>query len=160
MAFTISTPLGGAQPIAETSTKQRHPLGTIVRAVDPVYGEGEFIYAKGVVNTVVGSVAALNTYAGTTTLTVAGTRGPVGVAMSANVANQFGWYQVVGSAVVKTGTVAANTPAYSTSTAGQLDDAVVSGDKLDAFVLKTANGTPAAGFAVAQIALPSMDGNG
>lgn len=160
MSYIITTPIGAMQAIATTSTTQNHPLGTKVRAVDPTYGEGEFVYAKGVASTVVGSVALIDSYAGTTVLTVAGSRGPVGVAMSANVAGQYGWYQVGGSAVVKTGTVAAAGVGFATATAGQLDDAVVAGDKIDGIVFKSANGTPSAGLAVAQIASPSMNGNG
>ena len=102
MAYTISTPLVGAQPIGVTSTTQLQPTGQIVRAIDPTYGEGEFIYLKGVANTVVGSIVTYNTSAGTTTLAPAGSNKPqpVAVAMSANVANQWGWYQISGIAVV------------------------------------------------------------
>lgn len=160
MTFQITTPLGAMQQIAETSTVQNHPLGTIVSAVDPTYGEGEFVYAKGVASTVVGSVALINSYAGTTVLTVAGSRGMTGVAMSANVADQYGWYQINGSAVVKCGTVSANAALFSTATPGQVDDAVVTGDKIDGMVSKTANGTPSAGLLVAQLARISMNGNG
>ena len=39
MAYAV-TNLAGAQPIANTSTEQKHVLGTIVRAWDPTYGEG------------------------------------------------------------------------------------------------------------------------
>lgn len=160
MAYTISTPLAGFQPIAVTDTTQNHALGTIVTAIDPTYGAGEFVYLKGLASTAVGSAVIFDQYAGTTTLATAGSRGAVGVAMSANVASQYGWYQISGSAVVKTGTVAAGAPAYVTATAGTLDDAVVSGDKIDGFVFKTANGTPSAGLAVAQVERPSLNGNG
>lgn len=160
MAYTISTPLAGFQPIAVTDTTQNHALGTIVTAIDPTYGAGEFVYLKGLASTAVGSAVIFDQYAGTTTLATAGSRGAVGVAMSANVASQYGWYQISGSAVVKTGTVAAGAPAYVTATAGTLDDAVVSGDKINGFVYKTANGTPSAGLATAQIERPSLNGNG
>ena len=53
MAYVISTPLAGFQPIAVTDTTQNHALGTIVQAVDPTYGAGEFIYLKGVASTAV-----------------------------------------------------------------------------------------------------------
>ena len=46
MAYTIVDPILGAQPISETSTTKRHPLGTVVRATDETLGEGAFIYAK------------------------------------------------------------------------------------------------------------------
>ena len=102
MAYTISTPLVGAQPIAVTDTTQNHAVGTIVRGVDPTYGEGEFIYLKGVASTAVGSIVTYNTSSGTTALAPVGTNKPqpVAVAMSANVASQYGWYQISGIAVV------------------------------------------------------------
>ena len=161
MAYTIQTALVGAQGIAQTDTTSNHPLGARIFANDTTYGGAEFVYLKGVASTVVGSVVIYDQYAGTSTLATAGSRGPVAVAMSANVANQYGWYQVSGSAVVKAaGTVVANTPQYATATAGSTDDAVVSGDKIDGFVAKTANGTPSAGLLVAQLSQPSMNGNG
>ena len=102
MAYTISTPIAGFQPIAVTDTTQNHAVGTIVTGTDPVYGGAEFIYLKGVASTVVGSVVTYNTTSGTTTLAAAGTNKPqpVAIAMSANVANQWGWYQISGVAVV------------------------------------------------------------
>lgn len=160
MAYEIVDERLGHQPIANTSTTQAHPLGTLIRAEDSTYGEGEFIYLKGVASTAVGDLVIYDTYAGTTTRTVAGSRGPCAVAMSANVADQYGWYQVGGAAVVKAGTVAADGDVYVTATAGTVDDAVVSGDKVDGARLKTANGTPSAGLAVVQLARPSLNGNG
>jgi hypothetical protein len=56
--------------------------------------------------------------------------------------------------------VAAGGLMYVTATAGTLDDAVVSGDKIDGGVFKTANGTPGTGLATAQICHPSLNGNG
>lgn len=160
MPFASVENRAGLQPIADTSTTQQHPLGTTIRAVDSTYGEGEFVYLKGAASTVVGDVVIFDTYAGTSTRAVAGSRGPAAVAMSANVANQFGWYQVSGSAVVKAGTVLANGNVYLTATAGTVDDAVVSGDKIDGARFKTADGTPSAGFAVVQLARPSANANG
>jgi hypothetical protein len=160
MAYIIDTPVIGGQPIATTETTQYHPIGTIVKAKDPTYGEGEFVYLKGLASTVVGSAVIYDQYANTTTLAVAGSRGPVAIAMSANVASQYGWYQIFGSAVIKAGTVAANGNVYVTATAGTVDDATVPGDKIDGARFKTADGTPSAGFAIAQINRPSLNGNG
>ena len=160
MAYIIDTPVIGGQPIAVTDTTQNHPIGTIVKAKDTTYGEGEFIYLKGLASTVVGSAVIYDQYANTTTLAVAGSRGPVAIAMSINVASQYGWYQIGGSAVIKAGTVAANGNVYVTSTAGTVDDAVVSGDKIDGARYKTADGTPSAGFAVLQINRPALNANG
>ena len=100
MAYHPTT-LVGCQPIADTSTTKQHALGTIVRAVDPTYGEGEFIYLLGVASTTVGSIV---NYKGTTYATALGyagenVAGPLAIAMSANVASQYGWYQISGLAV-------------------------------------------------------------
>lgn len=148
------------QNFADTSTTQNAPLGTIRRGQDTTYGEGEFVYLKGVASTAVGDVVIFDQRAGTTTRAVAGSRGPAAVAMSANVANQYGWYQISGSAVVKSATAAANGSVYLTATAGTVDDAVVATDKAEGMRYKTADGTPSAGFAVLQIARPSFGGNG
>jgi hypothetical protein len=150
----------GLQPIESTETVQFHPVGTRCRAVDPTFGECEFIYLKGVASTAVGDLVIYDTYAGTTTRAVAGSRGPCAVAMSANVLNQFGWYQIAGAGPVNSSTVLANGNVYVTATAGTVDDAVVVGDKVDGARFKTANGTPAAGKAVVQLAFPSLNANG
>lgn len=159
MAY-LPTNLIGCQPIAETSTTKNHALGQTVEAFDNTYGFGTFIYLAGVSSTAVGLAVVFDQYAGTTTLATTASRGPVAIAMSANTASRYGWYQIRGSAVVKTGTVEAGTQAYSTSTAGTLDDANVSGDQIDGCIFKTANGTPSSGYAVAQIDSPAMSGNG
>lgn len=151
------------QAITETSTTQNLTLGTIIQAKDidsTSYGVGEFIYLKGLASTAIGEPVIYDLDAMTSTRVVAGSRGNIAFAMSANVANQYGWYQIAGTAVVKTGTVVAGARPYATATAGTLDDAVVAGDAIDNARFITANGTPAAGFALAQINRPSMNGNG
>ncbi|QSQ14049.1 hypothetical protein [Myxococcus landrumensis] len=148
------------QNFADTSTVQLAPLGTIRRGQDSTNGEGEFIYLKGVASTAVGDLVIYDQRAGTTTRTVAGSRGPVAVAMSSNVANQYGWYQVGGAAVVKSGAAVAGASVYLTATAGTVDDAVVATDKLEGARYKTADGTPSAGLAVLQLSRPSANGNG
>lgn len=124
MAYSIYTQ-AGCQPIADTSDTQRHPIGTIVRGVDPTYGGGEFIYLLGVASTVVGSLVTFNATTGQTTLSPTNATSdshPVAVAMSANVAGDYGWYQIQGLAVVKK-TAVAVTPAvalYLSGTAGRV----------------------------------------
>lgn len=148
----------GFQPITETSTTQQHALGTVVEAKHVTYGVGRFMYAKGVASTIVGDLCMIDTYAGTTTRVVAATRGTVGVAMSINVASQYGWYQIEGAAVIKAGTVAAQGQVFGTATAGTVDDAVTAGSWVLGATFKTADGTPAAGFAVVSLARPSICG--
>ena len=131
MAYSLSGPMVGWQPIGSTDTVQKHPFGTLAEGFDPTYGRGEFIYLKGVANTVLGSWVTYNRLDGTTTLAVANAIGPVAIAMSANVANQYGWYQIDGLATTvatTVSTVADNAVLYLTATGGQVDDTVVSGD--------------------------------
>jgi hypothetical protein len=89
------------QPIAENSSTQKQRLGQITKAFDPVYGEGEFIYLKGVASTIVGSAVTWNSSSHATTLSAvaAGLPFPVAFAMSACVAGEYGWYQISGLAV-------------------------------------------------------------
>lgn len=149
------------QNFYDTSTTQNAPLGTIRRGQDATLGEGEFVYLRGVVGTVAGDAVIYDQRLGTTTRAVAGSRGPMAIALSANVANQYGWYQVSGSAVARTAAAAvANAPVYVTATAGQVDDAVVATDKVDGARYKSASDVPSAGFAVLQLSRPSLNGNG
>lgn len=114
----------GAQPIGVTDTTQNHALGTVIRAKDATLGEGEFIYLKGVANTVVGSVVVYNTANFQTTLAPAGSNKPqpVAFAMSANVASQYGWYQIGGNAVAAktSGLALASNAAVGVLTTGKI----------------------------------------
>jgi len=95
------TELVGGQLFTDNATTQQHQLGIIVDGFDPTFGAGEFIYLKGVASTVVGSIvnydAAYQTALHSSSLSLPR---PVAVAMAATVANQFGWYQISGQAVV------------------------------------------------------------
>lgn len=110
MAYKITEAYIVPQAIADTSTTAMVPLGTEVRAKDTTYGEGVFIYLLGVASTVIGSLVKYNAttwQTALTTVTNAKNKGaPLAVAMSANVASSYGWYQVAGNAVIKKTTVA------------------------------------------------------
>lgn len=101
MAFIIDDHRVGWQAIADTDTVQRHKLGTIVKAEDPTLGGAEFIYLKGIGSTIVGSIVNYddNFTTALDTSATAGPSRPLAVAMSANVASQYGWYQISGLAV-------------------------------------------------------------
>ncbi len=146
----------GAQPISETSTTQMHPLGCIARAKDLTYGEAEFVYLKGVASTAPGDVCCYDTANADTARAVHGgatSFGPCAVAMSANVASQYGWYCISGAVPVASGTVAADAPLYLTSTAGSVDDAAVPGDLISGIASRTAT---SAGFTTCQLSRPSI----
>ncbi len=156
MAWIITdSNMVGAQPIAETRSTKAHPLGTIANAYDPDRGGGEFVYLKGVANTAATDWVTYSADDGSTTRLVPNAIGPVAVAMSANVADQFGWYQINGKAQGNcANNFAENGNVYATSTAGRVDDAVVSGDRV-----KGAKGASAESGNVAdfEIDRPFMD---
>jgi hypothetical protein len=164
MAFVIINPQLGCPPIASAlaasnAAGRSSPwkLGDVVKAVDPDYGVGEFIYLQGAANTVRGSAVLYNPDDWTTSLLAANDIGSVAIAMAASVANLFGWYQIKGKGVVKAGTVADNGNVYSTASAGTLDDAVVAGDRVKNAKFASADGTPAAGLAEIEIDRPFVD---
>lgn len=132
MTYTVDRV--GAQQIADTSTVQNHPIGTIVKGYDPTYGEAEFIYLLGVASTTVGSIVNYKGTTGATALGYAGENvaGPLAIAMSANVASQWGWYQISGIAIASKSSAvsfaAAAKVAVSSSTG--LAVATISGNEL------------------------------
>lgn len=108
MTYQILSQQLGMQPIATTSTTANHKIGEIVQAYDASYGVGEFIYLLGVANTAVGDVVTYNSATGQTTRAAVGANlpQPIAIAMSANVASQYGWYQISGIArATKTATI-------------------------------------------------------
>lgn len=138
MAFFVDDHRVGWQPIADTDTAQRHRLGTIVRGVDPTLGQGEFIYLKGIGSTVVRSIVnydddfttALNTSA------VTGPARPLAVAMSANVASQYGWYQISGLAVATKASTVSFADGAGLGAASGLAVAVATGTVINGAVVR------------------------
>ncbi len=163
MAYVIADPEAGWQPIAVTDTVKNHPLGTIVNAFDPTYGWGEFIYLVGVASTVVGSTVSYNQAAGTSALSAdtANLTTPIAVAMSANVALQYGWYQISGAAVIQKTAVKIN-PAvaiFQSATVGKIMPTVTSGKQVqNAVTANAATVASATATVVVQINRPAMQG--
>jgi len=161
MAYKITDPLIGPQPISYSDTTKNHLLGTIVRAEDAAYGAGEFIYLAGIASTVVGSLVDYDSYLGTTALAPAtGGLGQVAVAMSANVASQYGWYQIAGIAAVKApNAMVVGAEVFSlAATPGSVDDAAVNGEQILNAKVSTTTGTPSSGLALIQINRPFHQG--
>lgn len=158
MAYSILDVVGSYQPIAENSTTQKHPLGFRVQAYDPTYNVGQFVYAKGVASCAVGSWVTLNSDDWSTALLAANAIGPVGVAMSACVAGEYGWFQVYGKAVGKAlAGYVDNALVWATGTAGSVDDAIVDGDMVHLAKGASAVDTPSTGLAEFEIAYPYTD---
>lgn len=133
MAWNITTPLIGAQAIATKSTTQKHNFGQIVQAYDSTYGQGEFIYLKGVASTAVGSWVGYVPSSGVTILAVANGNYPLAVSMTTNTTTtSYAWYQIGGTATALGLTSITTTSGFLwlTSTAGSVDDASVIGDAI------------------------------
>lgn len=160
MTYKLTSPNAGlgSQPLDFNSPTQQHALGLIASGEDPVYGAAEFIYLKGAANVAVGSWVTYNPDDWSVTLLAANAIGPVAVAMSASVANEFGWYQISGKAVGKAlAGYADNALVYATGTAGSVDDTVVAGDRVKNAKGASAVDTPSTGLAEFEIARPWMD---
>lgn len=131
MVWTVQENILIGQPITDTSTVQRHALGTEVRCKDPNYGSGTFKYMKGVASTAVGDWVGYSPALGTTVRAIANGAYPLAVAMAAcDTTTKFGWYQVEGTAQARGLTSITHTSGFLalTGTAGSLDDASVIGD--------------------------------
>lgn len=168
MAYRITEAFIVSQPIANTEATQASdiPLGKIVRAIDPIYGEGEFIYMLGVASTTVGSLVTWDgassgtpTYQTALCPSTANLAQPVAVAMSANTAGRYGWYQLTGNAVMATnGTLAAGPGPIYIGSAGNVTSGAAAGKQILNARNCTATGTPAANQAVVQINRPFAQG--
>lgn len=142
MAYTITESRVVSQPIATTSTTQAAdiPLGTVVRAKDPTLGEGEFIYLLGVASTAVGTPVTYSLTTYQTALAPAGSNLPqsIAIAMSANVENQYGWYQIGGLATaVKSGVALTAGAACGITTAGTVAASATGAEVQGALVAAT-----------------------
>lgn len=157
--FRVVAPqLVGWQPLSETSTTRRHPLGTRVTAIHDTYGPVECVYLQGVASTVIGDWVVWEADAYLTTRLVADSIGAVGVALSANVASQYGWYAIYGRVPAKVlASFADNGNLYGTATAGSADDAIVAGDRIQNARGASAIDGPATGMAEVDLYYPFVN---
>lgn len=116
--------IAGLQPLNDwfaPDTTQRHALGLIVEAVDPYWGTGEFVYVKSNDAIVKGSVCVWNsTYQAVLCPNTANQGFPVGVAIAPMASGTYGWLQLSGRAVYKTGSTVAADTAIGLTAAGVL----------------------------------------
>lgn len=140
-----------AQPFNESSTTQKHRLGETRRGHNETDGSAEFIYLQGVASTTLGSWVTYNPDDWSTTLAVANAIGPVAVAMSACVANEYGWYMRHGKVDARAADVADNAKVYIDTASGVCDDAVVAGDKVHNAKWASADDTGVAGVGWAEV---------
>lgn len=148
----------GASVLTNVDTEAKFPVGLIIPIHSQNYNGGEAIYLKGSASTVAGSVVVYSGYTGVdatswlTDLAVADDVGGIAVALSACVADTYGWFQVGGAAIANVATgFAAGNQCYLTATDGTIDDAVVAGDAIHGMTSNSAIGTPSAGKAFVQM---------
>jgi hypothetical protein len=101
MAWTFTEPFIIDQAVDELSTTKKFDLGTIVRAREPTYGAGEFIYLAGVASAVAGSIVEYdNSFTAALHTTTLDDPAPVAVFAAACTASYYGWAQISGVAYV------------------------------------------------------------
>lgn len=158
MAYIPTTGRVIAQAIADVSTTQKLPLGTKVCAVDPDYGEAEFIYCKGGTNVAAGSWVLINSDTYEITALAANDVGNVGIAMSAlDATTKFGWVCVYGkvNALCLT-SFADNGLVFITASVGYVDDTSVAGDGVNGAKGASTSTARAADF---ELSYPYVDNN-
>jgi hypothetical protein len=150
----------GVPDLDTSETTAQVPLGTIVRGTDTVTGcEGEYQYVRFAATTTEGQPVCIDL---TNKCPLADSDDhvndgvPIGFALAAQDADDYGFVQIVGKTKVKAGTVAAGGKVMLTATGGTTDDAAVAGAQLSGAEFDTADGTPAAGFAYATIDHPRV----
>lgn len=142
------------------------PIGSMNNFYDPIYGEGTFIFLPGAASVAAGDVVEYTTGNGaaspagsvTRWAGTAGSGKPLAVASAATIAATWGWYQVVGLAVINTsGVVAAGDKAFWQATA-TVSTTQVNGKQMNGAQAVSANGVPSANKAVYQICWPVAQG--
>ena len=140
------------------------PVSTVFASTDldlpalmETYREGgnEYICLQGVASTVVGSVVTFDEL-GVSTLLAANAIGLVAIAQAiVDTTSKRGWYLVRGSCQAKvSASFADNANCYATATAGEVDDAIVAGDRVKNMIGRSAI---ASGTALVQVQYPFMD---
>lgn len=156
MTFRPKDTMLGLPEITAHDTVAGIPLGTEIQAADPTYGMATFKYLEGVASTAIGTWVLYSQDDYSTVRLVANGIGQVAVAMSACVADEYGWFMIIGKArALALADFADNGRVYATATAGSVDDAVVDGDMVHN--AKGASTIVGAGLAEFEIDRPYMD---
>lgn len=120
--YSLLNQIAGHQPFNDwfaPDTVARHPLGTILTAVDPYWGAGSFMYLKSNAAVLKGSIVIWDeTYQATLAPSTANLGFPFAVATNAAPAGSFFWAQVAGLAVYKTNATVAADAALGIAAAG------------------------------------------
>ena len=120
--FSAIEGFAGTQPFNDwfvDDTTQRHVLGTLVKAVDPFWGLGEFMYIKSNDALLKGSLVMWDeVYQGVLLPSTTLQGFPFGVAMAPIASGKFGWIQLSGRCVYATSATVAADAAVAIAAAG------------------------------------------
>lgn len=143
MAYSfIENRLGLQPPVATTVSAASVGLlplrpGTRARATDPTLGAGDFVFLPTIASVVVGSLVTFRESASgvfTTAMcpNTAGLAQPVAVAMAAGAANNYGWFQLAGTATIKKNAtkINSNVALFISSTTGRVTATAASGKQI------------------------------
>lgn len=156
MAFTSFDPVIGTINLTDVDTAGPGPFNVltggstygrenfynmVIRGYDANLGAGEFVYAKYSGTIAAGTVVEFTPSLSSGVITIsatawagtANTGKPLGVALAGGAANQWGWFQVGGNAIVTTsGAPVAGNPAYFSAAGSVQPGAVASKQVLNA----------------------------
>lgn len=126
MAYTITDPILGSQPISETSTAAKHPLGLEVQAKDDTFGAGTFIYVQASNSIAQYDAVVIKPGYKIAPLTITNSKLAVEVAFSQVAVGTKGdhsWVLQGGRPLVRCANgTQPNVPLFATATGGVLDD--------------------------------------
>jgi len=125
------------QAITDISATLKLPLGSEANAIDidtAGQGPGRFIYLLGAASTVVGDMVSYNatSYQSVRMPNTANLNVNLAVAMAATLAAQYGWYQIIGLAIIKKTAVAVSPQVnlYVSGTPGRVMPTAASGKQI------------------------------
>jgi hypothetical protein len=163
MTFKTSYNAGlGAPVLTAVDDEAKYAIGTIIKAYDDTYGEGEFMYLKGAAGVDDGDCVHIDQYTPAVTLvdsdTDANHGGPVGWAYADIVADKYGWFQISGVVVANGIAGGAAGKCMLCATAGAVDDTAIAGCQVLGARIVTAIDTPSAGKIVVVANRPHVQG--
>lgn len=126
MAYRFVDGRIGAQPIGETSSTQNHPLGTVVRAKDPTFGESTFVYVQASSSITQYDAVAIKAGYKLAPLTI--TNGKTGIEIAfaqtaIGTKGDYAWVLQGGRPLVRCANgTQPNVPLFATATGGVVDD--------------------------------------
>lgn len=160
--------LGLQQPGVTTDATAQVPLGSIRRAIDPVYGMAEFIYLQGPTVSLAGEMVVwagisvvTPTYAAQRLPVTVQLGQPIAIAMITVNGSPFNWFQIGGTAIVITnGTISgADTPCYAVAAATpQVTTSQTNGRQILNSRIVSANNIPTTNRCLVEINRPALQG--